>query len=131
MPEATPHDPAAGAKLSIEATSPIALPAWADRLADLYYSGTISAFVLHGNVQDHVEGNPDGPQPYGSLIDFLAERVFGSWDLVLHYDLARGLRAFAGSNGESLKEMVVLANRRVGDLAAARRDPAIALRERL
>jgi hypothetical protein len=28
----------------------------------------------------------------GALADFLAVQVFGRWDLVLHYDLARGLR---------------------------------------
>jgi AAA+ superfamily predicted ATPase len=97
-------------------------PAWADRLSELYFSGTTSVFVLSGNVHDLVRGR-DG---YGALTDFLAEQLFGRWDLVLHYDLARGLRAFAGSHGDRLKEMVVLANRRVGDLSLARKDPATA-----
>jgi ATP-dependent 26S proteasome regulatory subunit len=63
---------------------------------------------------------------YGTLSDFLSEQVFGRWDLVLYYDLARGLRAFAGRDGARLKEMVVKANEKVGDLAAARKDPATA-----
>jgi SpoVK/Ycf46/Vps4 family AAA+-type ATPase len=63
---------------------------------------------------------------YGSLVDFLAEQVFGRWDLVLYYDLARGLRAFAGRDAVRLKEMVVRANTTVGDLAATRKDPATA-----
>ena len=46
---------------------------------------------------------------YGGLADFLAEQVFGRWDLVLYYDLARGLRVFAGSDGARLKDMVVRA----------------------
>ena len=97
-------------------------PAWAARLSETYFSGASSLFVLHGNVQDfvrHLEG-------YGTLPDFLAEEVFGRWDLILHFDLARGLRAFAGRAPERLKEMVVLAGRKVGDLALARRDPAAA-----
>jgi AAA+ superfamily predicted ATPase len=97
-------------------------PPWAVRLSELYFSGTTSMFVLHGNVQDLVRSG----EGYGTLGDFLAEEVFGRWDLVLHYDLARGLRAFAGRNAERLKEMVVLAGRKVGDLAQARKDPAAA-----
>ncbi len=99
-------------------------PAWAARLSDLYFSGTTAMFVLHGSVQDFVR-NSEAPT-YGTLGDFLAEQIFGRWDLVLHYDLARGLRAFAGRDGTRLKEMVTLANRKVGDLAAARKDPSTA-----
>jgi len=98
------------------------MPAWAARLSELYYSGTTSLFALHGNVQDVV---PNG-ETFTPLVDFLADQIFGRWDLILHYDLARGLRAFAGSDAARLKAMVVLANRRVGDLATARRDPAMA-----
>jgi AAA+ superfamily predicted ATPase len=101
-------------------------PGWARRMSDLYFSGTTSMFLLHGNVQDLVRTADSDKPAYGTLADFLAGQVFGRWDLILHYDLARGLRAFAGPDGERLKEMVVTANRRVGDLAAARKDPATA-----
>ena len=47
---------------------------------------------------------------YGVLAEFLAEQLFGRWSLVLHYDLGRGLRAFAGRDEKRLKEMVTLAN---------------------
>lgn len=97
-------------------------PGWAARTSDLYFSGTTSVFALSGNVQDLVRG-PDG---YGTLTDFLSEQMFGRWDLVLYYDLARGLRVFAGRDANRLKEMFALANRRVGDLALARKDPATA-----
>jgi AAA+ superfamily predicted ATPase len=109
-----------------EARVPEWFPSWAARLSDHYFSGTTSMFVLHGNVPDLVRTLDSEQLAYGTLADFLAEQVFGRWDLILHYDLARGLRTFAGSNGDRLKEMVVLANRRVGDLTAARRDPAMA-----
>jgi hypothetical protein len=83
-------------------------------------------FVLHGNVQDLVRTGGDQSSSYGTLADFLAAQIFGRWDLILHYDLARGLRAFAGSDGDRLKNMVVMANRKVGELAGARKDPATA-----
>lgn len=97
-------------------------PAWAARLSELYFSGATSVFVLSGNVQDMVRNG----DRYGTLVEFLAEQVFGRWDLVLYYDLARGLRCFAGSDGVRLKDMVTLAAARVGDLALARKDPGTA-----
>jgi AAA+ superfamily predicted ATPase len=100
-------------------------PVWAAELSELYFSGSTSLFVLHGNVHDLVPLAADGSS-YGSASDFLAEQVFGRWDLVLYYDLARGVRAFAGRDGARLKEMVVRANEKVGDLALARKDPSTA-----
>ncbi len=97
-------------------------PAWAKRFTELYYSGATAAFVLYGNVPDVVNLSDS----YGSLADFLAEQIFGRWDQVLYYDLARGLRVFAGRDAARLKEMAVRANAKVGDLAAARKDPATA-----
>ena len=112
-------------------------PPWAVQLADLYFSGTTAAFVLHGNTQDvfrvrlstPLRASPSTPlrageSAYGVLAEFLAEQVFGRWSLVLHYDLGRGLRAFAGRDEQRLKEMVTLANRRVADLSALPRDPS-------
>jgi AAA+ superfamily predicted ATPase len=58
------------------------------------------------------------------LAEFLAEQLFGRWSLVLHYDLGRGLRAFAGRDEKRLKDMVALANRKVGDLSAISKEPA-------
>ena len=100
-------------------------PGWAAELSERYFSGSTSLFVLHGNVHDLVPLSADGAS-YGGLADFLAEQVFGRWDLVLYYDLARGLRVFAGRDGARLKEMVVRANEKVGDLALARKDSATA-----
>jgi AAA+ superfamily predicted ATPase len=101
-------------------------PPWAARLSRLFFSGTTAMFALHGNVHDLVRLAPDPDARYGTLADFLAGQLFGRWDLVLHYDLARGLRAFASSDAERLKQMVVLANRKAGDLTLARKDPSAA-----
>src|SRR5262245_52905276 len=101
-------------------------PAWAAQLADLYFSGTTAAFVLHGNTDDLFRINGDKPTQYGVLVEFLAEQVFGRWSLVLHYDLGRGLRAYAGRREQRLKDMVALATRKVGDLSAVPKDPGAA-----
>src|SRR3954471_7565400 len=75
-------------------------PAWAAKLANLYFSGTTCVFVLHGNVHDLVR-LPEGAEGrYCGLVDFLVSQVFGRWDLVLGYDLSRGLRALAGDDPE-------------------------------
>jgi AAA+ superfamily predicted ATPase len=105
---------------------PAWLPAWASQLADLYFSGTTAAFVLHGNTYDLFPMRSAEEPRYGVLAEFLAEQLFGRWSLVLHYDLGRGLRAFAGRDEQRLKDMVTLINKRVGDLSALPRDPAAA-----
>jgi AAA+ superfamily predicted ATPase len=99
-------------------------PPWAAQLGELYFSGTTSAFVLHGNTYDFLRISDTDETRYGTLADFLAEQLFGRWSLVLHYDLGRGLRVSAGSDERRLKEMVILANRKLGDLAALPRDPS-------
>lgn len=103
---------------------PAWFPPWAVQLAELYFSRTTSMFLLGGNTWDWV---PTGGGAYGTLPEFLAEQLFGRWDLVLHYDLARGLRCLAGRREERLREMTALAQRKVGDLSALPRDPAAAL----
>src|SRR5437762_7557617 len=102
---------------------PAWLPAWARQLADLYFSGTTAAFVLHGNTYDLFRLSVGDDKRYGVLAEFLAEQLFGRWSLVLHYDLSRGLRAFAGRDEKRLKDMVTLANKKVGDLSALPKDP--------
>ncbi len=105
-------------------------PLWARSLAEQYFSGTASVFVLHGNTYDLVplcDPSADGVADYGSVSDFLAEQLFGRFDLVLHYDLGRGLRSFAGRSEKRLKEMVALATRRIGDLSTVKNDPAVVM----
>ena len=103
---------------------PAWFPSWASQLADLYFSGTTAAFVLCGNTYDLFRIGADDSSRYGVLAEFLAEQLFGRWSLVLHYDLGRGLRAFAGRDERRLKEMVTLANKKLGDLSALPKDPA-------
>jgi len=113
---------------------PAHFPPWAARLAELYFSGTTSAFVLHGNVFDvvRIDGGAADPEGaggsgWGGLAEFLADQLFGRWDIVFHYDLARGLRCLAGTNAKRLQEMVTLSNRWLGDLRQIPREPTKAL----
>src|SRR5262245_32221303 len=101
-------------------------PPWATSLAELYFSGTTAAFVLHGNTYDLFRLGEGDDLRYGVLVEFLAEQLFGRWSLVLHYDLGRGLRPFAGRDEQRLKDMVALANRKLGDLSSRPKDPATA-----
>lgn len=99
---------------------PAHFPGWAGKLGELYFSGTTSMFVLHGNTFDVVAA---GEGRWVGLADFLAEQLFGRWDLVIHYDLARGLRCAAGSSSKRLQDMVMTATKWIGDLQALPRDP--------
>ena len=82
-------------------------PAWARELAELYFSGTINTFVLHGNVHDLVRQPVAGAKDsFTSLSDFVASQVFGSWEIVLSYDLGRGLRLLSGSDPKRLQQML-------------------------
>src|SRR5436853_2951809 len=79
-------------------------PPWAKELAEMYFSGTICMFVLHGNVHDLVGcQGADGKRTFVSLPDFHATQVFGAWDVVLDCDLGRGLRCLAGSDSKLLQ----------------------------
>ncbi|MEP6692772.1 MAG: hypothetical protein ABJD07_16565, partial [Gemmatimonadaceae bacterium] len=109
--------PVAGADL------PATAPAWASRMASVARSGTSSVFMLHGNTLDLV---PVG-STYGTIATFLAEQLFGRYELVLHYDLGRGLRAFAGGSGARLQQMIVTANKAGLDFETVKNDPAVVI----
>jgi len=98
-------------------------PAWTRELAELYYSGTINTFVLHGNVHDLVRVGGNGTPQFVSLPDFLATQVFGAWDVVLSYDLGRGLRAVAGGDAKRLQGMVHYVSGLIGAPNTWSRDP--------
>lgn len=109
------------------APAPVQLPAWypswARELADLYFSGTTSLFLLHGNVHDLVRCPQGESETYCSLSEFLTTQVFGRWDVVLGYDLGRGLRALAGPDANRLRSMMQYLAARFGDPASWPREP--------
>jgi hypothetical protein len=78
---------------------PAWFPAWAREFAELYFAGTTSVFLLHGDVHDLVPLGPGPDGEYGSLPQFLATQLFGSWEVVLRHDLSQGLRVYTDSAG--------------------------------
>ena len=81
------------------------LPAWAEEMRDLFKSGSISQFLLHGNVFDTVL-TPGSTEPRMlSLGAFLDDVMFEKYDVILHYDRGRGIRATRGADdwGEWLR----------------------------
>jgi len=70
------------------------LPAWARKLAQAYYTKTVSTFLLHGAVRDlQPLVNEQGGRTFGPLKTFLADELFGGRDHVLFYDRSSGIRA--------------------------------------
>ncbi|MBI2824759.1 MAG: ATP-binding protein [Planctomycetia bacterium] len=98
-------------------------PAWAHELADLYFSGTTCLFVVSGNVHDLLFSAGPDQDECSNLTEFLAGQLFGSWDLVLHYDLSRGLRPLAGRDSQRLQSMVRYLSGRFGEIGKWPRDP--------
>jgi AAA+ superfamily predicted ATPase len=104
------------------------LPLWADDLKSAYISGAASMFLLHGNVSDLVGSDEKGEYILEPLSDFLARRLFASYDFVLHYDMGRGLRALPGGDPKRLTQMNAQIAKSLGDKADLPRDPTQALR---
>ena len=126
------------------ASSSSALPAWcpgwAERLGDAYLSGTSCVFLLHGNVRDLVAlaptpGAVEAAAPaaaaaadaWGTVPDFLSRELFGRWDIVLAYDVGKGLRPLAGADSSRLRSMVQWLTERLGNAANWPRDPDAAI----
>lgn len=108
------------------AALPAWCPPWAERLGDAYLSGTSCVFLLHGNVRDLVPlGPPDAATPagWGTVPDFLARELFGRWDIVLAYDVGKGLRPLAGPDANRLRTMAQWLTERLGNATTWPRDP--------
>lgn len=122
--DAATGPPATALSQAANGTLPDWFPAWARSLADMYFSGTTCLFVVHGNVHDLIRcPAPDGSMSYCNLPEFLAAQVFGSWDVVIQYDLAKGIRPVTGGAAERLQPMVRYLSSRLGDPASWPRDP--------
>ena len=112
-------------------TFPLWYPPWASRLGDAYLGGTSVLFLLHGNVRDVVSLSPVSVDPkvspnaasWGTLHDFLSRELFGRWDIVLGYDVGKGLRPFAGTDADRLRQMVQWLSARIGNASTWPREP--------
>ncbi len=79
------------------------LPAWAQKLAQRYYTRTVSTFLVYGAVRDlQPVTAEDGSPGFGNLRAFLADELFGGRDHVVFYDRSSGIRA---SDPETQKDL--------------------------
>ena len=99
------------------------LPSWAEEMRDLFKSGSISQFILHGNVFDGVPATVGAERKLVPLRGFLDEMMFKTYDVVLHYNRGKGILATRGGDdwGDWLKQTVGIDN------SLQVRDPARAL----
>jgi AAA+ superfamily predicted ATPase len=84
------------------------LPSWAEEMRDLFKSGSVAQFLLHGNIFDVVSApGPSGPRLL-SLKSFFDEVMFEKYDVVLHYDRGKGIRATRGADdwGEWMNQVL-------------------------
>lgn len=90
-------------------------------MRDLFRSGSVAQFIVHGNIFDVV---PAGGKLY-PLKRFLEEIMFEGYDIVLSYDRGRGIRATKG--GEDWSEWLRNAVGADGTTLAQLREPGAAL----
>jgi SpoVK/Ycf46/Vps4 family AAA+-type ATPase len=104
------------------------LPKWVSTLKESYLAGAASMFILHGNVSDVIGSSDGNAHIMESPADFMTRKLFADYDLVLHYDMGRGLRAYAANDPQRLTRMQSLLSRIVGKDTELPRDPTTALR---
>ena len=90
-----------------DSTPSSAMPQWAQDMRELFKSGTIAQFVLHGNVFDVVPARTRDGMKLLPLKQFLDEVMFASYDVVITYDRGKGIRPIKGADdfGEWLEQL--------------------------
>ncbi|MFL5319391.1 MAG: ATP-binding protein [Myxococcaceae bacterium] len=83
------------------------LPLWAQKLAEKYYTKTVSTFLLNGAVRDlQPVTTDDGGRAFGPLRQFLSDELFGSRDHVIFYDRSSGVRAATPETQQDLNRIM-------------------------
>ncbi len=112
-------------------TDPLtALPAWAQKLAQRYYTRTVSTFLVYGAVRDlQPVTAADGSLDFKDLKTFFAQELFGGRDHVLFYDRSSGIRSPSADTQKDFTRALTSYDTLFGtDFAKAPpRDPARAL----
>jgi len=73
------------------------LPDWASQMRDLFRSGSVAQFLIHGNIFDVVPVEDAAGKRLLSVKAFLEGVMFESYDVVLEYDRSRGIRPIKGA----------------------------------
>ena len=98
-PRDTTTDGTTSSSNEVEAPTPPSLepytahyPKWAQELARKYFTKTIAAFIVHGDIRDVVPTeDPEGNRIYPPLRDFLTDDLFAARDVVIFYDRSAGI----------------------------------------
>ncbi|NUN49148.1 MAG: ATP-binding protein [Candidatus Brocadiae bacterium] len=78
------------------ADKPSRIPKWAEEMRRIFRGGTVSQFVLHGNVHDFVSLEESGRLHFGGIKPFLVDVMFQNFDVVLSYNRGGGIRPLKG-----------------------------------
>jgi SpoVK/Ycf46/Vps4 family AAA+-type ATPase len=80
------------------------LPEWAQKLAQKYYTRTVSTFLVYGAVRDLQPVSHEGDKvEFGPLKSFFQHELFGGRDHVVFYDRSSGIRAAAPESQQDLQ----------------------------
>ncbi len=103
-----------------------ALPPWAQEMQELFRSGSISQFILHGSIFDVVPVTDDAGQPrLLSLKGFLDEVMFPGYEVIIHYDRSKGITIARGA--EDWADWLGHMNLGGAEALAQMREPSAAL----
>ena len=69
---------------------------WIDDLRSSYKSGAHNQFILHGNVYDSFFSYSE--DKLAGLLSFLSEEILSGFDVIVSYDLAKGIRIRKGGD---------------------------------
>lgn len=118
------------APVSRASSIPAWFPSWATEIADLFFAGNTCMFVVHGNVNDLIYCPADSTVPgqrrqknFSGLADFLSQQLFGSWDVILSYDLGRGIQVESGGDANRHQSMMQFLSSVLGSPSGWSRDP--------
>lgn len=94
-------------------------PAWVQEMREIFRAGTVSQFLLYGNVFDLVPYRGEDGLRYLPLKDFLATVLFAQFDVVLYYSRGAGLKALKGQE-EFYKYLKILDDWHQSNLTGSR-----------
>lgn len=72
------------------------IPDWAEEMRRVFRSGTVSQFIIHGNVNDPVGVEENGKRRFLGLRQFIADVMLERFDVVLSYNRGAGIRVVKG-----------------------------------
>lgn len=106
------------------------LPPWAQKLAQRYYTRTVSTFLVYGAVRDlQPLTREDEGRDYGNIKQFFSDELFGGRDHVVFYDRSSGIRCATPETTQDFQRVLASYDTLYGtDFARVQpRDPGRAL----